>query len=144
MRTILVVAMMALAASAFALEDTPENRAKEAERYLKAAPPADIFKDAADQMTRDLDAKKRQTLQDVIAKQVDLDELTKTMKESLVKHFTAGELKGLADFYNSPEGKSAMGKFGAYMADVMPAIQGQMMKVQAELQKQMSESAEKK
>ena len=55
----------------------------------------------------------------------------KAMKKSLIKHFTADELKALADFYGSPVGKSAMKKFGAYMADVMPAIQTEMMKAQA-------------
>jgi hypothetical protein len=29
----------------------------------------------------------------------------------------------LADFYGSPVGKSAMQKFGAYMADIMPVMQ---------------------
>jgi hypothetical protein len=49
----------------------------------------------------------------------------------MVKHFSAEELKALADFYGSPVGKSAMSKFGAYMADVMPAIQAEMIKAQA-------------
>jgi hypothetical protein len=39
----------------------------------------------------------------------------------------------LADFYGSPVGKSAMQKFGAYMADVMPAIQAEMLKAQAKM-----------
>jgi len=53
------------------------------------------------------------------------------MKESMVKNFTADELKALADFYGSPVGKSAMKKFGAYMADVMPSIQAEVEKAQA-------------
>jgi hypothetical protein len=51
----------------------------------------------------------------------------------MVKHFTTEELKALADFYGSPVGKSAMQKFGAYMADLMPIIQAEMMKAQAKL-----------
>jgi hypothetical protein len=39
----------------------------------------------------------------------------------------------LADFYGSPVGKSAMQKFGAYMADVVPAIQAEMQKAQAKM-----------
>jgi hypothetical protein len=44
----------------------------------------------------------------------------------MVRHFTVRELNALTDFYGSPEGRSAMKKFGAYMADVMPAIQQEM------------------
>jgi len=55
------------------------------------------------------------------------------MTDAMVKHFTTDELKALADFYGSPVGKSAMQKFGAYMADVMPAIQAEMQKAQAKL-----------
>ena len=55
------------------------------------------------------------------------------MTDAMVKHFTTEELKALADFYGSPVGKSAMQKFGAYMADVMPAIQAEMQKAQAKL-----------
>jgi len=39
----------------------------------------------------------------------------------------------LADFYGSPVGKSAMQKFGAYMADIMPTIEAEIMKAQAKL-----------
>jgi hypothetical protein len=44
----------------------------------------------------------------------------------MVKIFTAQELNALADFYGSPVGKSAMGKFGIYMAEVMPALQQEL------------------
>ena len=57
-----------------------------------------------------------------------MDALSKAMKDSLVKHFTAEELKALADFYGSPVGKSAMSKMGDYTADLMPVIQAQVMK----------------
>jgi hypothetical protein len=43
-----------------------------------------------------------------------------------VKHFTAEELQALANFYGSPVGKSAMKKFGQFMADAMPNIQSLM------------------
>jgi hypothetical protein len=53
------------------------------------------------------------------------------MTDAMVKHFTTEELKALADFYGSPVGKSAMQKFGAYMADLMPTMQAEIMKAQA-------------
>ena len=41
----------------------------------------------------------------------------------LVKVFTADELKALADFYSAPLAKAAMAKMGAYMSEVVPAIE---------------------
>jgi hypothetical protein len=63
--------------------------------------------------------------------QLDIAALTKAMIDSMVKHFSTEELKALADFYGSPVGKSAMEKFGAYMADIMPTIEAEIMKAQA-------------
>jgi hypothetical protein len=62
------------------------------------------------------------------------------MKDSMIKHFTANELKALADFYGSPVGKSAMLKFGAYMADAMPAIQAEVFKAYGEAIKAQAET----
>jgi hypothetical protein len=41
----------------------------------------------------------------------------------------------LADFYGSPVGKSAMQKFGAYMADIMPVVQAEIMKAATKMNK---------
>ena len=67
----------------------------------------------------------------MMTSQLDIPALTKAMTDAMVKHFTTEELKALADFYGSPVGKSAMQKFGAYMSDLMPTIQAEMMKAQA-------------
>jgi hypothetical protein len=39
----------------------------------------------------------------------------------------------LAAFYGSPLGKSAMQKLGAYMADIMPVVQVEIMKAAAKV-----------
>jgi hypothetical protein len=39
----------------------------------------------------------------------------------------------LADFYGSPAGKAATQKFSAYIADIMPTIEAEIMKAQAKL-----------
>ena len=54
------------------------------------------------------------------------DVLEKATRASLVRHFTVDELNAMAEFYSSPHGASAMRKFGAYMAGVMPAVQEEM------------------
>jgi hypothetical protein len=111
--------------------DTPQNRRREAERYLQATPPKALFADLAEKGAMNLPPEERQKFKDMMTSQLDIDALTKAMIDAMVKHFSAEELKALADFYGSPVGKSAMSKFGAYMADVMPAIQAEMIKAQA-------------
>lgn len=111
--------------------DNPENRRKEAERYLRSTPPKDLFADVADKMAVNVPPDQRQKFKESLTSSLDVDALTKAMTDAMVKHFTTEELKALADFYGSPVGRSAMKKFGAYMADVMPALQAEIMKAQA-------------
>ena len=48
------------------------------------------------------------------------------IRDSMANHFTAEELAALADFYSSTVGKSAMSKFGDYMAEAMPQLHALM------------------
>ena len=132
MRTMLIVLMLSLGTSAFALEDTQTNRENEAELYLKTTPPTDMMKDAAEKIAMNMPPDRRSEFMDLFIKYLDILAVTKAIKDSMVKHFTADELKALADFYGSPVGKSAMNKFGAYMADAMPLIQAEILKAQTE------------
>jgi hypothetical protein len=121
----------------FAESDTPEARRREAQRYLEAAPPKALFEDIADKMAANVPAEQRAQFKAMMTSQLDVPALTKAMMDAMVKHFTTDELKALADFYGSPLGKSAMQKCGAYMADVMPAIQTEIMKAQAKANQSM-------
>ncbi len=110
------------------LPDTPENRREQATRYLAATPPKELMGEMAKNVTASMPAAQREQISRMLTTGLDMDALTKAMNDSLVKNFTAEELKALADFYSSPVGKSAMSKMGAYMADMMPVVQAQMMK----------------
>ena len=128
---LLVVVLLTSAAHyarAEAIADTPENRREQAARYLAAAPPKELMGEMLKNITASMPAAQRDQFSQMFTKSLDIDALTKAMNDSMVKTFTAEELKALADFYSSPVGKSAMGKMGTYMADVMPTIQAQMMK----------------
>ena len=108
------------------LADAPENRRTEAERYLAVSSPKKMFEDMARKMTANMPEDQRGPFVDLFVSKVDMEALTNAMIESMVKHFSAEELKALADFYGSPVGKSAMSKFGDYMADLMPTMQKEM------------------
>ena len=113
--------------------DTPETRRREAERYLQATPPNAMFEDMADKMAANLPPAEREKFKQTLTSQLDVPALTKAMTDAMVKNFTTEELKALADFYGSPVGKSAMQKFGAYMTDLMPTMQAEIMKAQAKV-----------
>jgi len=117
----------------FSATDTPETRRKEAERYLQVSPPKALFEDMADKMAANIPADQRDQFKKLMTTEVDISALSKAMIDSMVKNFTTEELKALADFYGSPVGKSAMQKFGAYMADIMPVVQAEIMKAAAKM-----------
>jgi len=113
--------------------DTPETRRREAERYLQVNPPKALLDDVVDKMAANLPPEQRDQFKRVMTTQVDLAALTKASMDAMVKNFTTDELKALADLYGSPIGKSAMQKVGAYMADIMPAAQAEIMKAAAKM-----------
>ena len=137
MRTlILTAAWIMVSSSAFALEDTPDNRATQADRYLEVQSPQAMIFDMAEQMSRSLPPERREAYIRIYRQHMDMAAITRTIRDSLIQFFTADELKALADFYGSTEGKSAMAKFGKYMAHIAPALQAETDKA---MQKTLSE-----
>jgi hypothetical protein len=120
-----------------AATDTPETRRREADRYLQVNPPKALFDDMAEKMAANLPPDQRQLFKQMMTTDLDVAALSKAMTDAMVKHFTTDELKALADFYGSPIGKSAMQKFGAYMADLMPIMQAEIIKASAKMNQSM-------
>ena len=130
---ILLVLTLSVWSPVLGAPDTPETRRKEAERYLQVSPPKALFEDMADKMAANMPADQRDQFKKLMTTQVDIAALSKAMIDAMVKNFTTEELKALADFYGSPVGKSAMQKFGAYMADIMPVVQAEIMKAASKM-----------
>ena len=134
---VLIVLTFCAGFPVFGAPDTFETRRREAERYLQVSPPKALFEDMADKMAANLPPDQREQFKKVMTTQLDIAALTKAMMDAMVKDFTTDELKALADFYGSPVGKSAMQKFGTYMADIMPVMQAEIMKASANLNQLM-------
>lgn len=137
MRFILLLTFLFVASRSLAIEDTPENRLRQAQRYLETAPPKEMFADIAEHAAKNALPEHRNLIRAAFTKHLDIEAITKATIEAMVKHFTADELSALADFYGSPVGKSAMKKLGAYMADLMPTIQGEVLKIQAKINREL-------
>ena len=96
---------------------------------------AKMLDDMFTEMAKQLPSEQRAQFIGQMKNVVHADVLEKLCRESLIKTFTADELNALADFYGSKHGSSAMLKFGAYMAQVMPAIQSEVQRGVQEQQK---------
>jgi len=116
-------------------QDTPATRQVAADRYLKAVPMAKLLDDTFQEMSKQRPPEQRAQFIADMKKVVRADFLEKTCRQAMVKIFTTDELNALADFYGSKNGSSAMRKFGAYMAEVMPAIQTEVQRGVQEQQK---------
>jgi len=141
--TLTILVLLISCGFALSAPDTPETRRKEAERYLQATPPKALFEDMADKMAANLPPDQRDQFKKLMTSQLDIAALTKAMLDAMVKDFTTEELKALADFYGSPVGKSAMQKFGVYMADIMPTVEAEIMKAQAKLNQSLPNQSPK-
>jgi hypothetical protein len=106
--------------------DTPATRRVQAERYLAVSNFEKLLADMTAAMTQNLPQDKADDVKNLLTRHVRMDALEEATLISMVKHFTTRELAAMADFYGSPEGKSALEKFGPYMGDIMPMIQAEM------------------
>lgn len=122
---------------AYALDDTPANRAAQADYYLSAVPPQNVLNDMTEKLSATLPQDQRPVFKALMTKNLDINAVASLMRAAMIKNFTADELKALADFYGSPVGKSAMGKMGNYMADAMPPMIAELTKAKALTQEQM-------
>ena len=107
-------------------DDTKEARIQAAERYLAAVPISQLLEDTFREMSKSLPEAIREGFIAQMRIVVRADILEAATRASLIRHFTVDELNTMTEFYSSPHGASAMRKFGAYMADVMPAVQEEM------------------
>ncbi len=110
------------------LEDTPENRAKLAERYFELIPFQKMMGEVGEEMASRMPAGSREPFLEYwksFNTSTNIAEIETVAKRSLSKHMTTGELAAFVRFMEDPSGRSAMGKMKYYMADIMPLIQKQ-------------------
>lgn len=119
---------VALTVAAAEGSDNHDSRVQAATRYLEVVSMRDLMADMVREGAKNVPPESRQAYIDFMTNTIRVEVLEKAALESMVRHFTAGELNALADFYGSKEGRSAMKKFGVYMADVMPVIQREMIR----------------
>ncbi len=102
-----------------------------ADAYLAAYPVSDLMGDMTDAIAETVPPAQRAQFENALGR-VNTDTLEAAMRRSLVRNFTAAEMNALTALYSSPEGRSVMSKMPAYTADVMPAIQQEIVRAVGE------------
>jgi hypothetical protein len=133
----IVFLLLALPRAALAMEDTPQNREQQVDRYLTLVPPEAMFADMMTKIARNVPPNEREMFVAMMTKHLDFSAITKAMRGAMTKTFTADELGALADFYSSPVGKSAMAKMGDYMSELMPVMMAEVAKAQGNVQREL-------
>ena len=120
-------------ASAESMEDTRANRRAVAILYFQAVPMESTMQDVITELAATLPESEREGFVDIMTNTIRWDEVERASLESMVRHFTVAELQALSAFQGSDVGRSIMKKFGAYMADVMPALQQEIVRTLEEV-----------
>lgn len=119
------------------LPDTKENRTAAAKRYLKAVPPDEMLAHTIDLVAAQLPPERQEEFKAALRKVLKSERLEELTLNAVVKHFTVQEINALSAFYSSREGRSITRKFGAYMSDVMPALQDELEQAMEEIHKEV-------
>jgi len=120
--------LMVTGPGTLALDDTQENRLAQAERYLHACPPEKVLLDHLESKARSLPERSREKLRKAYVDHIDWDAITKITRESLIKHFTADELRAFVDSDGVVVPSSEKHRQEAYSADVVPRIERELLK----------------
>lgn len=113
--------------------DTIEKRTAATKEYLRVVPPESMIKDLITEMMRAVPAEQKVVVEKSFKQAMDPNFISQLTLDAMPKHFTTKEIEALTKFYATPEGGAIMKKFGAYMADIMPAIQGRIISALQEL-----------
>lgn len=126
------------------LPDTYGNRMAAAERYLQVASMKDMIHDMIIETAKNVPEEYRSIYVQLMIKHINVPVLERAALASMTKNYTVEELDALANFYGSKVGQSAMGKFGAYMGDLMPTLQQEMTKSQEVMRSELEAAIKKK
>jgi hypothetical protein len=121
-----LVCVLVVLASCFAAttvcsqESCSPQKSKAVEDYLRTCPVDDLLDQMALEIIKQIPKENQRDFAKVWMMAVNKAELTSVASRMLCSHFTLEELKALATFYGSPEGKSIIKKMPKYAADLMP------------------------
>ncbi|MCL2760741.1 MAG: DUF2059 domain-containing protein [Desulfuromonadales bacterium] len=108
--------------------DSPALREAAVDRYFQAIPIQTMLDDILGNITNIVPEGERKQVMDLIQKVLNKDMLEKIARKGMVKTFTAEEIDSMTKFYSSPTGRSILKKTGVYMQEIMPELEGEIVK----------------
>jgi hypothetical protein len=135
MIALLVLALPA--AGAAQSPDTPEARREAVRRHLAAVPIEGMLDDMINTLAGQIPEARRAEFVGLMRKMIVPDTVRTLTLETMPRHFTVTEIEAMTTFYGSPEGKSIMKKFGPYMGELMPRVQGEVFRALQKVKEEM-------
>ncbi|MCK5872478.1 MAG: DUF2059 domain-containing protein [Methylococcales bacterium] len=124
---------------------TPKEEAiaktKAIERYLEVVPTKVMINDMILKMAKTLPEEVQTKIMNDVVQKLNFELLETAMKKSMQKHFTLKEVNYMVATSLSPEGKSVIKKTGDYMADIMPVMQAEILRILTEKKKEMEKES---
>lgn len=119
---ILLAALLGLSAcTTTPSPNTPSAKEQYAEELISIVPPGIMFAQLSEPFAQSYTVpSKKEKARANFMRNVDLNEVDRIIRAALLKHFTEEELKALATFFNTPEGRACMAKLMPFAADVAP------------------------
>ena len=96
------------------------------DRYQKAQSPQKMMETYVEEYSKQLSPTQAQLFKEILLEELDIVGLQSDVRTLMAKHFTLPELIALADFFESPQGASAMSKMGLYMAEFQPVFNAEL------------------
>jgi rhodanese-related sulfurtransferase len=126
-----VAAILPSACRRAPVEDSEAGRIAEARKFLKTMDLRALVDDLADNNAAARPRLDKQSFRAFVKSEIRWSTLEETIIGALAKNFTASEIRTLAEFQNSPAGKSFIEKYPAYQAEVGPPLQAEIRRVLA-------------
>ena len=122
------VASLFILAPSVSFADEHSDKMVAAEKYLEISNIDEMMSGMLEEFKKNPQVRGNEKVMDIAFKAYDMEAVKEAMKEAMAKRFTLEEMNMLNEFYATPQGQSILKKMPAYMSDVMPLMQKEMMK----------------
>ena len=135
--TMTVLALAVATAEAGQSPHTTRPRHAAAQRYVTTIPSESAFDEMVATLAQQVPSNRREEFVTLMRKLVPIDAMQAVTIETMSRHFTVEEIDAMTRFQGSPEGKAIMGKLGAYMGELMPQVQREVLRALEKAREEM-------
>ena len=135
--TMTVLALAVASAAAAQSADTTVARRAAAQRYVSTIPSGSVFDEMITTLAQQVPSNRRDEFVTLMRKLVPVDAMQAVTIETMSRHFTVDEIDAMTRFQGSPEGRAIMGKLGAYMGELMPQVQREVLRALEQAREEM-------